>query len=141
MIVRGFCLSDYREVNVLLQNVLSEACYGETVGALARQLSWDTDMVIVAELEGSIAGVIIGTIDHNKGYYYRIAVDANSRRRGIGKALIQALRKRFTERKVDRILITADQHNEPVLHLYEKAGYNTQDFTQAYDQLSIVSGG
>lgn len=140
MLVRSFQLSDYVAVTGVLQSVLSEECYRETIRAIARQLSWDSELVLVAEDEGEIAGVIIGTIDNNTGYYYRIAVHTDHQRKGIGKAMIQALKQRFGQRKVKRIYITIDEHNEPILPVYESVGYVQADFNKPQKQLSIVNG-
>lgn len=138
--VRQFQLSDYVSVNELFQNVLSEDCYEETVKAFARQLSWDSELILVALEDDRIVGVIVGTIDHNNGYYYRTAVDAAYQRRGIGKTLIEALRGRFVHRKVNRIMVTVDAHNEYVLPVYESAGYQANDFLRASHRLKIVAG-
>ena len=48
MKIRSFQLSDYRQVAELLEEVLSEECCEETMGAFARQLSWDSELVLVA---------------------------------------------------------------------------------------------
>ncbi|HTG70565.1 MAG TPA: GNAT family N-acetyltransferase [Candidatus Udaeobacter sp.] len=140
MNVRSFQLSDYRPITALLEDVLTEECYEQTMEAFARQLSWDSDLVLVAVENSEIVGMIIGTIDNNKGYYYRIAVSPLHQRKGIGKALIQALRQRFEQRHVTKILITADEHNEPVLPLYESMGYVANDFIRSFQKLSIVAG-
>ncbi|UUZ82978.1 GNAT family N-acetyltransferase [Paenibacillus sp. P26] len=112
--VRSFQLSDYVHVTGLFKNVLTEECYEETMAAFARQLSWDSELVLVAEEEGTIVGVIVGTIDNHNGYYYRIAVEQDHQRRGIGQALIESMRRRFVQRKVRRIMVTVDAHNEVV---------------------------
>ncbi|MEK8131128.1 GNAT family N-acetyltransferase [Paenibacillus filicis] len=138
--VRSFQLSDSVAVTELFKNVLSDACYDETMAAFARQLSWDSELIMVAEEDGEIVGVIVGTIDKQQAYYYRIAVDHSYQRRGIGQALIEALRGRFVGRKVQRIMVTVDVHNELVLPVYEKAGYQAQDFSRASHRLSIVNG-
>ena len=140
MNVRTFQLSDYAPVTTLLRDSLSDDCYEETIKAFARQLSWDGGLVYVAEQNSQIVGVIIGTIDNNDGYYYRIAVHPSHRRRGVGKAMIEALQGRFVQRKVKRILIPVDMHNEPVLPLYEALGYGISNFTKNFNKLSIVSG-
>jgi len=140
MNVRSFQLSDYRSITALLEDVLTEECYEQTMEAFARQLSWDSDLVLVAVENSEIVGMIIGTIDNNKGYYYRIAVSPLHQRKGIGKTLIQALRQRFEQRRVTKILITADEHNEPVLPLYESMGYVANDFIRSFQKLSIVAG-
>lgn len=140
MHVRSFQLSDYRSVTHLLEEVLSVECCELTMEAFGRQLSWDSDMVLVAQVGEEIAGIIIGTIDNNKGYYYRIAVSPNHQRKGIGKALIKALRTRFEQRNVTSILIAADIHNEPILSLYESLGFDARNFTRSFEKLSIIAG-
>jgi ribosomal protein S18 acetylase RimI-like enzyme len=137
MHVRSFSLADYAAVTVLLQSVLSEMCFQETIEAFARQLSWEPSLVLVAEDElGAIIGVIIGTVDinTNDGYYYRIAVHNDCQRQGIGKALVQRLKLRFDRRKVTRILITADEHNIPYLALFESIGFSDQDYLRVNNQ-------
>lgn len=140
MIIRSFQLSDYASVTQLLKDVLSESCYEETMEAFGRQLSWDSDLVLVAVNNQQVLGIIIGTIDNNQGYYYRIAVDKENQRRGIGKSLVQALKQRFEKHKVSRVLITVDEHNEVVLPLYESMGFHTGDFLRSFKNVSIMAG-
>ncbi|MDF2671011.1 MAG: family acetyltransferase [Paenibacillus sp.] len=141
MYVRPFQLADYAAITSLMASVLSEACTDETLEAFAKQLSLDSDLILVAVVNEEIAGVIIGTIDQkNQGYYYRIAVSAQHQRRGIGKTLIQKLKQRFLQRKVSKILITVDVHNEAILPVYEAVGYGSSDFSTSYRHLRIVSG-
>jgi ribosomal protein S18 acetylase RimI-like enzyme len=123
IVVRSFQLSDYAAVQELLADVLSEECYEETVKAFSRQLTLDSELVLTAEADGKVVGILIGTIDDNRGYYYRIAVAKGHRRMGIGKALIRKMEQRFQIRKVSKIFVTADSHNEPVLPLYQSLGY------------------
>lgn len=138
MIMRSFQLSDSTLVTSLLGETLSESCYEETMEAFARQLSLDSELVLVALKREEVVGVIIGTIDNNKGYYYRIAVGRNHQRKGIGKRLIQGLKQKFEQRKVQKIKVTVDMHNQPVIPLYKSLGYN--DFEDSLGHLRIVSG-
>jgi ribosomal protein S18 acetylase RimI-like enzyme len=138
MHVRSFQLADSNWVTELLQEVLSETCYEETMEAFARQLSWDCELVLVAEEDEKLVGIIIGTIDNNNGYYYRIAVAGQYQRKGIGKAMIEAMKQRFLQRNVNKIMVTVDTYNEIVLPVYESAGYRSTDFSSAVHRLSIV---
>jgi ribosomal protein S18 acetylase RimI-like enzyme len=134
-------LSDYASITSLFSEVLSEACYEETMEAFAKQLSLDPDLVLVSIVGDEIAGIIIGTIDQrNQGYYYRIAVATAYQRRGIGKALINGLKQKFIQRKVSKILVTVDVHNEPILPVYEAVGYTDNNFSRSFRHLRIVSG-
>lgn len=140
MYVRSFQLADCAAVTRLLGDVLSEDCYEDTMDAFANQLSLDSHLVLVAVQDEQIIGVIIGTIDNNKGYYYRIAVDRQHRRRGVGKKLIQSLRQRFEQRNVKQVLVTVDEHTEPILFVYEAAGFSEIDFAHSFQELKIIAG-
>lgn len=140
MQIRSFQLSDYRYVAELLEEVLSEECCEETMGAFARQLSWDSELVLVAESAGNITGVLIGTIDQQKGYVYRIAVQKDFRRQGVGRALVTSMKNRFLQRKVQKVLIAGDKHNELLLPFYESLGCRPVDFVRLAQPLSIVAG-
>lgn len=140
MHVRSFQLSDYAEVTQLMAHSLCESCFHEVKEAFARQLSLDSGLVLVAEINDILVGVVIGTIDNNEGYCYRIAVHPQYRRQGIGSAMVQLLQDRFQQRKVNRILVPIDTHNEKALPLYESLGYNIQNFTKTLHKLKIVTG-
>lgn len=141
MKVRSFQLSDYVAISHLLESVLSDEQYVDTMAAFARQLSWDSDLVLVAEAsDEEIAGVMIGTIDQNKGYYYRMAVHAEYQGQGIGQALIQATKQRFEQRGVKRFLVPLDDYNESLLPFLKKAGFQAEDFFHSFKKLSIIAG-
>jgi ribosomal protein S18 acetylase RimI-like enzyme len=138
MHVRSIQLADTPYVTRLLQDVLTEICFEDTMEAFARQLSWDTELVLVAEEDEEIVGIIIGTIDNNNGYYYRIAVATDYQRKGIGRAMIEAMKQRFLFRKVNKIMVTVDAHNEMMIPVFESVGYDASDFSRTSHRLSIV---
>lgn len=140
MRIRSFQLSDYRSVAELLEEVLSEECCEETMGAFARQLSWDSELILVAESDGEIAGVLIGTIDMQKGYVYRIAVYERYRGQGVGRDLVSSMGNRFRQRKVQKMLIAVDEHNELLRPFYEALGVGSSDFARPKQPLAIVAG-
>jgi len=140
MRIRSFRLSDYHSVTDLLEESLLEACFHETMEAFARQLSWDSELVLVAEMDEKVVGVIIGTIDHNKGYLYRTVVHANYQRQGIGRRLIEKIKLRFAQRNVNKIFVAGDIYNKTVLRLYESLGFREDDSSLAGGNLGIISG-
>src|SRR5690606_21232815 len=124
-----------------LHNNLNEDCYDETIEAFGRQLSWDSDLVLVAEKDQHIIGIIIGTIDNNKGYYYRIVVEDEYQRQGVGRSLVDILKTRFEQRNVSKIFLAADEHNNNLIPIFQKLGYVAIDFLKSpIKKLSIVSG-
>lgn len=139
MLIRSFQLSDVNQVMELLQVALSEDCYEDTKCAFARQLSWDSELIMVAEVEDEIKGVLIGTIDQNTGCIYRMVVHPEYRRRGVGKGLVKALEQRFQQRNVRRIMIAGDEHNKAIMPLYEAMGYGASKFLEAFQKLGIAA--
>ena len=139
MKIRSFRLGDYADVTRLLREVLSVECNKDTIEACAKQLSLDSELVLVGEKNQQIVGVIIGTIDNDEGYYYRIAVDTPYQRKGYGKILAQSLKQMFMQRNVISIKITADSYHEPAFPLYESLGFGKQDFCNTYQKLRIVN--
>jgi ribosomal protein S18 acetylase RimI-like enzyme len=140
MLVRSFQLLDYSSVTQLLAQSLGEDCLDTTMKAFGRQLAWDSELILIAEWEGTLQGVIVGTIEKGNGYFYRLAVNPSCEHPGIGVLLIDALRNRFDQRKVNQVMISMDDFNAPNVPLFEKAGYVAEQFTTAISRLSIVAG-
>jgi len=138
MHVRSFQLSDVGPVTELLKNALSEECFENTMEPFSRQLSWDSDLIVVAEEQEEIVGALIGTIEKNHGCYFRIAVHPDYRRRGIGRSLVSAMESRFQARKVSGIFIAVDEHNAAALPLYDAMGYDENQIFKSVRKLSIV---
>jgi ribosomal protein S18 acetylase RimI-like enzyme len=138
MHVRSFQLSDVSPVTELLQSALSEECFENTIEPFSRQLSWDPDLIVVAEDEGEIVGALIGTIEKNHGCYFRIAIHPDYRRRGIGRSLVSAMESKFHARKVSGIYVAVDEHNSFAMPLYEAMGYGEDQIFKSVRKLSIV---
>lgn len=139
MRIRSFQLSDANQVMELLQLALSEDCYEDTKRAFARQLSWDSELIMIAEEDDEVIGVLIGTIDQNMGCIYRLAVHPEYRRQGVGKNLIAAMEQRFQHRKIYRIFVVGDEHNKAIAPLYEAMGYGASKFLEAFQKLGIAA--
>lgn len=139
MRIRSFQLSDANQVMELLQVALSEQCYEDTKRAFARQLSWDSELIMIAEADEEVVGVLIGTIDQNLGCIYRTAVHPEYRRQGYGKNLVNAMEQRFQQRNVRRIVVAGDEHNKAHMPLYEAMGYGASKFLEAVQSLGIAT--
>jgi len=125
VIIRPFRLGDYAAITAIWRATGFEQ---EEAGldALARQLPWDSELVLVAEVDGQVVGVIVGTISGSRAYFYRLAVHPDYQRRGIGRRLVQALEERFREKGVTQIVIMVKQDNEQAIPFYESLGYEVQ---------------
>lgn len=136
MNIRSFRLSDYADIMRIWKDTSLDKKESETVDALAKQIAWDSEMVMIAELDEKIVGVIVGTIEGNQAYFYRLAVDPNYQNMGIGRQLVEALEKRFEERGATQIQIMVNQDNKRVIPFYQSLGYQVQEYVTMTKQLT-----
>lgn len=128
MRVRSFRLGDYAAITSIWRETGLEQTETESVDALAKQLAWDSELVLIAEMDEKVIGVIVGTIDGTRGYFYRLAVDPSYQGHGVGRELVQALEKRFKQKGATRIIIMVNQDNKKVIPFYSSLGYEVQEY-------------
>ncbi|PDT86336.1 GNAT family N-acetyltransferase [Sinorhizobium sp. BJ1] len=96
----------------------------------------ENDMIIVAEFEGQIVG--LAGLHRHKGRRQHAAdlgmsVHDDYRRRGIGKALLEALIKAADRwLGISRIELTVFTDNEAAIGLYRNAGFVTEGVLKSY---------
>jgi ribosomal protein S18 acetylase RimI-like enzyme len=135
--IRSFRLGDYAAITSIWRETGLEQTETETVDALAKQLAWDSELVMVAEIEGQVVGVVVGTLDGTRAYFYRLAVEPNYQNHGVGKALVQALEKTFRDKGATRIFIMVNQDNKKVIPFYNALGYEVQEYITLSKVLSL----
>lgn len=128
MLIRSFRLGDYIYIKKIWKETGLEQTETESLDALAKQLAWDSELVLIAEDDEKAVGVIVGTIDGSRGYFYRLAVDPQYQGKGFGRKLVEALEKRFIEKGVSRIFIMVNQENTKVLPFYNAMGYEIKKY-------------
>lgn len=94
--------------------------------AVERLLARDPDALLLAVDDGAIVGSIIAGWDGWRCHIYRLAVDPERRRTGIGRALIAAAEKRFGEFGGTRSDAMVLDENALAHHAWAAAGYRRQ---------------
>ncbi|GAA0671836.1 GNAT family N-acetyltransferase [Kitasatospora atroaurantiaca] len=90
---------------------------------VARLITRDPEALLVAERAGAVVGTVIAGHDGWRCHLYRLAVDPDQRRQGIGAALLAAAEARFAAlggRRADAMVL---DHNELGQHAWQAAGY------------------
>lgn len=95
--------------------------------AIGRFLAEPTHHLLVAYADGKPVGFVSGVeMTHpDKGtemFLYELAVDEDHRQRGIGAALVNALRDLATANDCYDMWVLTDDDNEPALKTYKKSG-------------------
>ncbi len=111
IIVRAFCIEDYRAVIALWRRTegvgLNES---DTRRAIAAYLRHNPRMSFVAERDGRIIGAVLCGHDGRRGYLHHLAVAKRYRHRGIGRQLVNACLAKLRKADIPKcnILIFAD---------------------------------
>ncbi|WP_430782409.1 GNAT family N-acetyltransferase [Actinoplanes sp. G11-F43] len=102
-----------------------EAAGRDVVGRdeLVAKLRRDPELLLVAEEEGRVAGVVMGTFDGRRGWIFRLAVDPVFRRRGIATGLVAELEARLLKLGCPRVNLLVMPDNEAGLRFWQRLGY------------------
>ena len=99
------------------------------------RLSVDDGLFILAINDGLLVGSIIGGWDGWRGHMYRLAVDPDYRRRGIGRNLVDAAEARLIELGARRVYVDVVL-TDPAIGLWLDAGYTRNTPVAAYAKTS-----
>ena len=89
-----------------------------------RMLTQQTpDLLLVADLEDRLIGSILGGWDRWRGHIYRLAVHPDFRRRGVARALTNAIEERLRARGARRIYALASTKQEMGVKFWESLPY------------------
>jgi ribosomal protein S18 acetylase RimI-like enzyme len=75
----------------------------DTVSAVAHLIREHPGSLLVAQVDGRLAGTVIAVTDGWRGSLYRLAVLPEFRRRGIARALVTEALRRLQDRGIERV--------------------------------------
>jgi ribosomal protein S18 acetylase RimI-like enzyme len=94
--------------------------------AVTRLIARDPDALLLVCAGERIVGSLIVGWDGWRSHLYRLAVDPDCRRTGIGRALLGAAEQRLTAAGARRIDAMVLDSNRPARELWSRAGYTRQ---------------
>lgn len=90
---------------------------------IARKLTTQPDLFLVAEREGIVVGSVMAGYDGHRGWANYLAVHPAGRGQGLGRLLMQTVEERLRDRGCPKINLQIRDGNEPVLEFYRALGY------------------
>jgi ribosomal protein S18 acetylase RimI-like enzyme len=90
---------------------------------IRKKLQRDPDLFLVAEVDGKMAGSVLGSFDGRRGMVYHLAVADLFRRQGIGELLMDELERRLKAKGCIRCYLLVTAENENARQFYEKRGW------------------
>jgi len=87
----------------------------------------------VAELDDRVVGYSVASIEaRNTGHVVSVAVSPDTRRRGIGEALIQRLIEELRKIRVSLIKLEVERDNVTAQNMYKKLGFGLSHIIKSY---------
>ena len=125
---------DYPTVRALWENAGPgiQLRHSDTSAEIQKKLQRDPDLFIIAELEGELAGTVIGGFDGRRGLIYHLAVDARLREHGIGSLLMEEVERRLQAKGCIKSYLLVTKENEHAMRFYEKRGWAHMDTVYVY---------
>ncbi len=88
-----------------------------------RKAAMNDGLVWVAEADGAVIGVIVAGYDGVRGWLYHLAVTAERRRGGVGRALVEAALAELEARGCPKVNLQVRATNAAVIAFYERLGF------------------
>ncbi len=104
----------------------------DTPQEIAKKVQRDPDLFLVDEIDGTIAGAVIGGFDGRRGMVYHLAVSRQFRRKGIGEALMNELEQRLRGKGCLKSYLLVVRENDEAMHFYEQRGWQRMDYLYIY---------
>lgn len=86
-----------------------------------------TELVLVDERDGELAGTVFGTWDGRRGYVQRLATAPRWRGRGVAAGLLAELERRLRGRGCEKVTLLIEPDNAEVTGFYERSGYGVRE--------------
>jgi ribosomal protein S18 acetylase RimI-like enzyme len=128
MEIRPFHESDQDSVIALWKDVFAyPAPHNDPARVIRDKLAVQRDLFFVARIDGTVVGTVMGGYDGHRGWVYALAVRPESRRRGIGSALMKHVEKELAERGCPKVNLQVLATNAATVAFYRKLGYAVEE--------------
>jgi len=91
--------------------------------AVLRQLQQFPSTYLVAEQQGRLVGVVLGTHDGRKAWINRLAMHPDYRRQGLAQRLLAACEQAWHAQGIEIIAALVEKDNASSAAFFERAGY------------------
>ena len=99
---------------------------------IQKKLQRDPDLFLLVEVDGKLAGSVLGGFDGRRGMVYHLAVAKQYRQKGIGEMLMDELERRLKAKGCIRSYLLVTLENENAMRFYEKRGWAHMSNVKTY---------
>jgi ribosomal protein S18 acetylase RimI-like enzyme len=128
MDIRPYADTDEQAVIALWRGVFAyEGAHNDPATVIRQKITVDRDLFFVAEIDGQVAGTVMGGYDGHRGWIYSLAVAPQFRRKGVGAALVRHVENALADRGCPKINLQVRASNAEVVAFYQKLGYAIEE--------------
>jgi ribosomal protein S18 acetylase RimI-like enzyme len=126
--IRPFEERDREPLVALLNTAFPDpAPHNEPRASIQRKLAVLPELLLVGHEDGRLVGTAMGGWDGHRGWLYQVAVAPAARRRGHGRALIQALEARLAGLGCPKVNLQVLASNPDAVGFWRKLGYRVEE--------------
>ena len=116
---------DYDAATRLWKSMERGVVFGrsDTQEEIAKKISRDPDLFLIAESDNELIGTIIGGFDGRRGMIYHLAVAGAYRENGIGSQLLAEVEKRLQAKGCLKCYLLVLSENVEAAQFYEHHGW------------------
>ncbi len=125
--IRPYDEAQFAQVDALWRRVFPEdPPHSRPEIVVPAKLAVQRELFLVAIEGGRVAGTILAGYDGHRGWLYKLAVDPNARRCGIGTHLVRAAEARLIELGCVKINLQVRLANQDVAGFWRRLGYDVE---------------
>jgi len=125
MLIRTYSSTDEAQVIELWQECNLTRPWNNPRGDIKRKLTDSPGLFLVGVIENRIVATAMAGYDGHRGWVNYLAVSPIYQRRGLGRALMEAVEERLASAGCPKINLQIRTDNAAALKFYEKLGYKT----------------
>jgi len=99
----------------------------DSLAGIKRKLERNAELFFVAEGEGKIVGVVMGSYDGRRGWVNHLAVSPGRQRSGLGTGLMRELERRLKARGCVKVNLHIEPANGRFQGFYQRLGYGRHE--------------
>lgn len=127
--IRAYSTSDHSGVISLWNEVFqNEPPWNDPAVIIRRKLGVQPELLLVAVSENSqVIGTVIAGYDGVRGWVHHLAVHPDTRRKGVGRALMLAAEERLAKLGCPKLNLQVRATNASTVSFYRALGYAVED--------------
>jgi putative acetyltransferase len=133
--IRPMTLEDYQTVVALWQSIegigLSAADEPQNI---ARYLDRNPGLSLVAVEEGQLIGAVLCGHDGRRGFIHHLAVEPGSRRKGIGKTLVDRCLENLATEEISKCHLFVFAENQEAVLFWEGTGWHSREEMRVFSR-------